>query len=269
MAALTFHLTQAPPERLDLSPLVPARLAGLTVAAIEALAIGTSRQGVAVGDVFRVSGDDAADVVIDGGSERYDFIGRDLAGGAIRVVGDVGAHLGRGVKSGTITVEGSVHGPHGGAGMTGGRIEIGGNAADATAGALPGAMHGMAGGLMVIRGRAKAYLGDRMRRGVIVVHGAVGEAAGCRMIGGTIVAPSAAARAGTGLKRGTLVFGTAEALEPTFVSAGTYDAAFLSLFRRWLAAEAGATAAALVPSLVHRHRGDMSSLGKGEILIGT
>lgn len=269
MAALTFTATQPPPERLDLSPLIPERLAGLTVAEIERLPIGTSRLGVTVGDLFRVSGDEAGAIVIDGGSDRFDFVGRGLAAGTVRVTGDVGAHLGRAVKGGAITVDGSARGPHGGAAMTGGRIDIGGDAADATAGALPGAMHGMAGGLMVIGGNAGAYLGDRMRRGVIVVHGTVGEASGCRMIGGTIVAAHAGVRAGVGMKRGTLIAATVDDMEPTFVSAGAYDAAFLGLFRRWLTGEAGGTAAALVPARVHRFRGDMASLGKGEMLLAS
>lgn len=268
MGALTFKLTSAPPERLDLSPLVPARLAGLAVAEIEALDIGTTKTGCKVGDVFAVTGSNPEDIVFEGGSERFDNVGKSLRGGMVRVIGDVGAYLGRGMNRGDIVVQGSVCGPYAGTVMTGGRISIEEDVADATAASVPGAMHGMAGGFMIIGGSAGAYLGDRMRRGVIVVLGDTGEATANRMVGGTILAQSMGARAGMGMKRGTLITGAVTDLEPTFVSAGTYDAAFLALLSNWLASEAGEDAVSLVPARVQRFRGDMASLGKGEILVG-
>lgn len=268
MAALTFTLRANPPERLDLSPLVPARLAGLDRARIEALVIGTSRAALTVGDVFQVSGDDPAEIRIEGGSDRLDFVGAGLKAGAIRVSGDVGAYLGRGMVSGTITVDGSVHGPHAAAGMKSGALHVAGDVVDALGGAVPGAMHGMAGGLVVVGGSAGAYVGDRMRRGVIVVLGSAGEAAGARMIGGTILAARLGTRAGDGMKRGTLVAGAVDEIEPGFVSAGDYSAAFLGLLQRWIRREAGAAAADLVPTRADRWRGDMATGGKGELIVG-
>ncbi|BBE70939.1 formylmethanofuran dehydrogenase subunit C [Oharaeibacter diazotrophicus] len=268
MAPLTLTLKATPPERLDLSGLVPAALAGKSAAEIAALPIGTTRTGVAVGDVFAVSGDDGDVLVFDGGSERFDNLGRGLAGGEIRVTGDVGAYCGRAMKAGRITVEGSLRGPYAGTAMTGGTIAVAGNAADATAAAIPGAMHGMAGGLILIGGSAGDYLGDRMRRGVVAVVGTAGAVAGARMVGGTILAASLGPRAGRSMKRGTLIAGAVEALEPTFVPAGDYDHAFLKILNKWLHTEAGAAAAALVPLDARRWRGDMASLGKGEIIVG-
>ncbi|WP_181704110.1 formylmethanofuran dehydrogenase subunit C [Chthonobacter albigriseus] len=266
MAALGFTLRHAPPERLDLSPLIPAELAGKSLAEIEKIAVGTSRAGVRVGDVFAVSGEVGDEIRFEGHA-RLDNIGRSLNGGRIIVDGDVGAYLGRGMKKGAIEVSGSATGPYAGTMMTGGAIRIGGDAADGTAGSVPGAMHGMAGGLMVIAGAAGAYLGDRMRRGVIVVLGGTGDAAGARMVGGTIVADRLGTRAGAGMKRGTLIATAVDDLEPTFVPTGTYDGVFLAILAKHLATEAP-EAEDLVPARTRRFRGDMAALGKGEVLVG-
>jgi formylmethanofuran dehydrogenase subunit C len=268
MAALTFTLKAEPPERVDLSEITPTGLAGRSLDAVLALPIGTTRSGLAVADVFSVSGTDAAEIVFAGGSGRFDNVGRSLKNGTIRVEGDVGAFLGRGMKSGRIDVAGSVRGPYAATMMTGGVIAVAGDVPDATAASVPGAMHGMAGGLLVVGGSAGDLLGDRMRRGVIAVAGSAGALAGARMVGGTILAARLGRRAGQFMKRGTLIAGAVDDIEPTFIPAGDYGAAFLAILRKWLRDEAGPAAAALVPSDARRYRGDMASLGKGEILVG-
>ena len=73
MSDLTFRLGAAPGERLDLSKLTPAHLAQISVADIGKLVIGTSKRGLTVGDVFKVSGKPGDRVVIEGGSPRLDF----------------------------------------------------------------------------------------------------------------------------------------------------------------------------------------------------
>ena len=60
MTGLTFRKREEPAERLDLSPLTPSRLAGMAERDIAALAVGTSRMGLRVGDVFDVAMGDAA-----------------------------------------------------------------------------------------------------------------------------------------------------------------------------------------------------------------
>ncbi|WP_237154624.1 formylmethanofuran dehydrogenase subunit C [Oryzibacter oryziterrae] len=268
MAALTFTLKAAPPERLDLSLLVPDKLKDLSAREIERLGIGTTPTGVVVGDLFTVSGTDLTDIRFAGGSDRFDGVGTGLKGASLHVDGDVGAYLGRGMKSGKIVVAGSLTGPYGATAATGGVIRVTGNAADATAASIPGAMAGLAGATLIIEGNAGDLLGDRLRRGVILVQGSVGALAGARMVGGTIISAALGRRAGQGMKRGTLIAGTVEDIEPTFVFSGSYTEAFLPLLRRWVASEAGAGFAALVPQVAQRYRGDMASLGKGEILIG-
>lgn len=265
MDALSFTLKETPPERLDLTPLIPAELAGKSIREIEAIAIGTTKRGAKVGDVFQVSGSVGEEIRFSG-HERLDNIGRSLKDGRIVVDGDAGAYLGRGMKSGSITVSGSVCGPYAGTMMTGGTIRISGDAADATAASVPGAMHGMAGGLLVIDGSAGAYLGDRMRRGIVVVLGGVGDAAGARMVGGTLVAERFGTRAGAGMKRGTLIARAVDDLEPTFVPTGTYDGVFLAILAKHLGQQVP-EAEDLVPARTHRFRGDMAALGKGEVMV--
>ncbi|MGB3416406.1 MAG: formylmethanofuran dehydrogenase subunit C, partial [Mesorhizobium sp.] len=64
MKPLTFTLRETPPERLDLSPLTPERLAGLSAREIGEIRLGHSRRALTVGDVFRVSGKGAGSVVL-------------------------------------------------------------------------------------------------------------------------------------------------------------------------------------------------------------
>ncbi len=59
MSALSFELKQKPDQRLDLSPLMPARLKDLKPKEIDALVVGTTRHKLTVGDAFKVKGKDA------------------------------------------------------------------------------------------------------------------------------------------------------------------------------------------------------------------
>ncbi|MFC6491102.1 formylmethanofuran dehydrogenase subunit C, partial [Nitratireductor sp. GCM10026969] len=150
MTSLTFTLVSEPPERLDLSPLTPQGLAGLSRRAIEQTRLGLSKRGARVGDLFRLSGEDAESIVFAGGSVRFDCLGAGMTEGAIRVTGEAGAQAGRKMSGGLLTIEGSA-GPHAGSGMTGGRLDILGDAGDFAGGPLTGEMRGMNGGVLVIR----------------------------------------------------------------------------------------------------------------------
>jgi len=61
-----------------------------------------------------------------------------------------------------------------GSAMSGGRLEIGGDAGDFLTAPLEGEMEGMTGGLLIVRGNAGERAGDRLRRGTIVIEGAAG-----------------------------------------------------------------------------------------------
>jgi formylmethanofuran dehydrogenase subunit C len=264
VSAFTFTVKAPPPERCDLSALTPHGLAG--AAAPERLLIGTTRRGLRVGDIFTVRRGDPADIVVEGGSERFDRVGAGLSGGSIRVTGDVGQLAGRGMRGGTIRIEGAC-GRLAGSAMAGGRIDILGDAGDLVGGPLPGEASGMRRGTIHVHGRAGGRLGDRMRRGTIVVERGMGEAAGSRLLGGTIVCfGGAGARLGTLMRRGTVVLCERDAdCGVTFVDAGAHDLVFMRLLAKQLSAD-GVDASRLA---ARRRRliGDTAVTGKGEILL--
>ncbi|HKA47311.1 MAG TPA: formylmethanofuran dehydrogenase subunit C, partial [Methyloceanibacter sp.] len=107
MSALTLELRTEPLQRLDLSPLTPAALAGIKPKGIEAIAIGTVRETLTVGDVFRLKGNEAAKLRFAGTNDTCDFIGQGLSQGEIVVDGDAGAYLGSKMRAGIISVSGS------------------------------------------------------------------------------------------------------------------------------------------------------------------
>ena len=267
MSGLTFTLLSEPPERLDLSPLTPQKLAGTRRREIEKIRLGLSKRGLAVGDLFRVSGDAGETIVFEGGSSRFDGVGAGMSGGEIRVGGDVGTQAGCKMAGGTILIEGSA-GPYAGSGMSGGRLEIRGSAGDFAGGPLAGEMAGMSGGILIIRGRAGHRAGDRMRRGLLAVLDGCGDYAGSRMIAGTLVVLGRAGHMpGYLLRRGTLLLDQLpQSLSPSFVESGEWDSAFAPLINRHLISE-GILEAPLLQKGTTRFCGDNAVLGKGEILL--
>jgi formylmethanofuran dehydrogenase subunit C len=266
VTAFVLKLKRTPPERCDLSGLTPARLAALGHA-VERLDIGTTRRPLLVADLFDVRAGDPENIVIEGGSPRFDNVGAELASGAIRVIGDVGQQAGRGMRGGTLVVAGGA-GRLAGAGMRGGSIAISGDAGDLAGGPLPGEAAGMRGGALIIRGRAGGRLGDRMRRGLIVAEGGAGDAPASRMLGGTIACfGPVGTNAGALMRRGTLILADSAAeCGPTFVDSGRHELVALRLIARWLAA-AGIDAAGRLPGRSRRLIGDTAIDGKGEILL--
>lgn len=260
----TLTLREAPPERLDLLHINPLSLGALSQAEVERLAIGTSRRGVRLGDVFSVTLDRSDTLVIAGGHERLDRVGASLSEGTIRVEGDVGQRLGAGMAAGTLTVTGHA-GPYAGSGATGGTITVEGDAGDHAGGAVYGAKAGLDGATLIVRGRAGDHCGDRMRRGTLVV-GRAGAHAGARMIAGTLAALEVGDLPGFGMRRGTLITGRHGTLAPTFVETGSHDLVFLRLLARHLKTLSEAHAALLARPLT-RYSGDLATLAKGELWV--
>ena len=265
MSPLVFELKEKPDQRLDLSPLIPSRLKDLKSKEIEALSIGTTRVKLAVGDAFKVKGRDADQVQFAGTDGRCDKIGAGLTDGEIVVDGDAGAYLGAGMKRGRIEVKGNA-GVLAGASMTGGSIAVSGDLGERAGGILVGETMGMKGGLLMVGGNAGPMLGERMRRGLVIVHGDAGDYAGGRMIAGTILFKRAVGRnAGYGLRRGSLIFlEQPEDLLPTFGDCGVMECDYLRLLERWVR---GADKSIKLGDRARRLMGDMSVLGKGEMLI--
>jgi formylmethanofuran dehydrogenase subunit C len=259
-------LKLSPAQRLDLSPLLPHLFAGKTAGEIAAIDIATTREKITVGDVFTIAVGDGEEIRFEGGSERFDGIGRGLQSGQIIVNGEVGMEAGRQMSGGALTISGGA-GPYAGSCMSGGRIEIGGDAGDFLGGPREGEMQGMSGGMLVVRGSAGERPGDRMRRGTIVIEGQTGHCPGSRMIAGTLVVLGrCGAHPGYLMKRGTIALAKPPALGATFVDAGQYASAFPALFSRLLQEESRG-AAKLFKGSLRRFSGDMAALGKGEIFV--
>lgn len=265
MSALTFELKHTPDQRLDLSPLVPVKLASLNRKEIEALQIGTTRQELTVGDAFKVKGKDAEHLHFIGTDERCDKIGAGLVGGGITVDGNVGMLLGTRMEHGKIVVNGSA-GVLAGASMSGGHIAISRNVGDQACGVGLGDTMGMKGGFVTIGGNAGGLLGERMRRGLVVVGGKAGDYAGGRMIAGALVLKRGAGRyAGYGNRRGSLIFmEKPRNILPTFSDCGVMEFDYLRLLEQWLR---GQGMSLRLGAKARRLMGDMAVLGKGEMLI--
>ena len=269
MSGLTFTLLAEPPQRLDLSPLTPQKLAGLSAGEIEKIELGGGGDQVKVGDCFKVEGSDPETIVFEGGSKRLDWIGTDMEAGSIRVTGDAGALLGRRMTGGSIVVKGSV-GPYAGSQMQDGRVEIQGDAGDLAAGPMAGELRGMCGGTLIIRGRAGERLGDRMRRGLVAALGGCGDYPGSRMIAGTIVVAGEAGRMpGYLMRRGSILLDRPpQELSPTFIESGPWFSAFASLLERHLMHE-GIVDYPFLGEGPMRYVGDNAVPGKGELVISS
>lgn len=265
MSALTFELRSAPDQRLDLAPLTPERLDGLKSKEIEALAIGTTRVKLTVGDAFKVKGKDTSEIRFAGTDGRCDKIGAAMTKGAIVVDGDAGAYLGAGMKKGKIEVNGNA-GVLAGASMAGGSIAITGDTGERAGGILVGETLGMRGGVLTIDGNAGPLVGERMRRGLLIVGGDAGDYAGGRMVAGTILLKRrVGANAGFGLRRGSLIFvEEPKSVLPTFGDCGVLEFDYLRLLEHWLSENGKAIK---LGGRARRFMGDMSVLGKGEMLI--
>ncbi|MBY6264814.1 formylmethanofuran dehydrogenase subunit C [Azospirillum sp. 412522] len=248
MSGMTLTFCGGAGTIVDMSALLPERLAGLTTAEVAGLPLPCNGGVATVGGMFEISAGDAAEGLL------------------IRPAGAVLHRVGAGMAAGRILVEGDV-GSHAGAGMSGGLLRIAGNAGDALGGALPGLPLGMRGGLVSVGGRAGDRAAERMRRGIIVIDGPVGAYAAGFMIAGTLAAGGGCGpHPGFGMRRGTLLLGRPQDAMPIgFADGGTRDWLFLHLLRRGLEGtgswfeRAGSTRA-------HRFIGDLAEGGHGEIL---
>lgn len=266
MSALVLRLKEPPPQRCDLSALTPDKLAAASEP-VERIAINTTRRKLCIGDIFAVTPGDLADIVLEGGSKRFDYLGAGMKTGRIRVIGDLGQRTARGMSGGELLVEGNV-GRLLGSGMSGGRIEIGSDAGDLLGAPLPGESSGLTGGVIRIRGRAGVRAGDRMRRGLIAIEGDAGDNLASRMFGGSIICLGRAGDLpGYLMSRGTvLIGGGAPLVSPTFIDTGVHEMVALNLISRWLV-RAGIEVASLIESRLRRLLGDTAVLGKGEMFL--
>ena len=265
--ALTLSLREQPAVPLEAEGLSPDRLAGLGRAEIEALPVWHGNREARLADFFSVSGDGDEDLRVEGDLRSVKFVGAGMTGGRLTVAGDAGMHTGAEMRGGELVVEGDA-GDYAGTSMRGGRLVVRGSAGHQLGGALPGERAGMRGGEIVVHGDAGDRAGAGLRRGLIAVAGRVGDAAGLRMLAGTIVALGAlGALPGASTRRGTIVAMGEVALLPTFVFACSYRPPFLRMYLRHLRALGLDVSDEQIEGSYARWCGDGLELMRGEILI--
>ena len=203
---------------------------------------------------------------VHGDLAKVKWIGRNMSRGSIRIVGNVGMHLGAYMRGGSIEVAGRASDWVGGE-MRGGQIHVRGDAAHHAGAGYPGSLRGMRGGVILIDGRAGDGLGAAMRRGIIAAGGS-GDFAGASMIAGSLFLFGAAGRyAGAGMKRGCIVVcGHVLEMLPTFRLSCTTDFPFLTVYFRRLSLLGYAPADLRKSCRATRYCGDVVERGLGEIL---
>lgn len=269
MSALTLAVCVRPEQSLDMSPLVPDRLRGLSAAAVGRLQLRCGNRLVRVRDLFRISGATGGGLRILGSTPRLNRVGAGLRAGEIEVHGPVGDYLGLGMTGGSIRVLGGARSWLG-SGMSGGDVTLDGSAGDFVGAALAGESEGMTDGTILIRGSAGDRVGDRQRRGLIVVEGDAGDYCGSRMLAGTIIVLGTGGRyAGAGMRRGTVILGRgARHIGATFNSCGPLKMEVLRLlFRQLPLAHRRLASLASLGPLAERFAGDLALGGKGELLV--
>ena len=204
-----------------------------------------------VGDLFDVSGE---------------------PGGRIRFEGDLALadRVGAGLSEGEVIVEGNV-GAEAGMGMTGGSLEIRGDAGPRAGAAAPEARRGMTGGELIVRGSAGPEAGVLMRRGLVAIAGGAGSHAGAGMIAGTVlVFGGIGAAVGLWSKRGSIVALGPVTVPSTYRYACTYQPPHLRVtLMRLRTRYALPVEARHLTGFYRRYSGDLADLGKGEILAWT
>ncbi|HEU4525476.1 MAG TPA: formylmethanofuran dehydrogenase subunit C [Gemmatimonadales bacterium] len=206
---------------------------------------------VPLGDLFEVSGSPSGVIRLEGDLRKVDRIGAGLA-------------------DGTVVVESGV-GHEAGLGMSGGVLDVRGDAGDRVGGAAPEARKGMTGGELLVRGSVGAEPGTRMRRGLLVVTRHVAARAGPAMIAGTVVVFGDAGRSpGIGSKRGSVVALGSVEIPATYRYACTYQPDHLRLLLVRLRDRYGLKVQKRhLTGFYRRYSGDLGDLGRGEILAWT
>jgi len=219
-----------------------------------------------LGEVFEVEGEKSDQIYIEGDLSKIKKIGFGMSRGKISIKGNVGLHLGALMKGGEIFVEGDVD-SWAGAEMSGGLIRIKGNAGNRVGGIYRGTPAGMNRGTILVEGNAGYEVGGFMRRGLIVILGNVGDFTGVHMIAGTIlVFGTLGARTGAGMRRGTIIAFKPVSLLPTFKYDTTYTPDFLKVYFHFLKKQGISIPEGYFLGPYKRYHGDISELGKGEIL---
>ncbi|MBS0232058.1 MAG: formylmethanofuran dehydrogenase subunit C [Proteobacteria bacterium] len=267
MSGLTLRFKAPATERITLAGITPSKLSALSSHEIANITVGIEKDGIALGDAFDISGSSGESLTIEGATPEIDFIGGDLDGGTMRVIGNVGSYAARKMSGGKLEIRGNV-GDFLASGTTGGMIHVSGNVGDNLGGVVTGERFGMLGGTAVIEGNVGTRAGDKMRRGTVVVRGKTGPGTGSRMIGGTIWAEGGfGPEPGLMMRRGTLIGPSVDSLLPTFVDCGKHDLVIIRVIARYLKTTLGDLAPKPMPLFVQKIGGDTATIGRGEIIL--
>ncbi|MDB5310928.1 MAG: fhcC [Gemmataceae bacterium] len=264
---ITLTLKEQPTVPLEAEVLSPDVVGGLAAADLRALPVYLGKRQHRLDTFFDVEGAGGDELEIRGDVVKVKWVGRAMTRGRIRIVGDVGMHLGAYMKGGTIEVHGNA-GDWVGGEMSGGLVHVRGNVGGQVGAAYRGSPSGMSGGMILVEGAAGIELGMRMRRGMIVVRGRARDFAGLQMKGGSIfLLGGAEIRTGAWMTRGTIVSMVPVRLLPTFSYACEYNPMFLGIYSKHLQALGFAVPCNAGDGAYRRYTGDSAVPGKGEILI--
>jgi formylmethanofuran dehydrogenase subunit C len=173
-------------------------------------------------------------------ADAFDVSGEDAQVIVIQNASSLLHHIGHQMRQGSLTIEGDV-------------------------GDFLGSQ--MQGGTIICKGNAGERVGDKMRRGLILVEGDVGEYCASNMAAGTIgVLGKVGARVGYGMKRGTLLLAQAPQLSATWLDCGLHSLPFLKILYKSIS-NFNTHFSAINTIRVQRWMGDVSGLGKAEILV--
>ena len=270
MSALTFTLKEIQRQRIDMSPLTADKLAGKSRKEIELITLQSGTRKIPVAELFRIKGDDAANIILANTCSKLDHIGAEMSGGVIHIDGDAGAYLAFKMSGGNIILSGNA-GAYAASGMKKGLLEIKGNTGDFLAAALPGDQRGMSGGTVIVRGNAGHRVGDHMRRGAVLIEGNAGDYCAARMTAGTIaVLGQCGMLPGYAMKRGTLLLrNMPEKFPATFNYCSEHVFGFLPMLTAsWNGYGGKFARLPKAKSPMQRYMGDLANHGKGEILVG-
>ena len=265
------HLRAKPTSLLPVEAdgMTPDALRGLSVAEIARRVALVGNQSVAWGDLFAIDGcADDGKIVVSGNLSRFKWIGRGISSGRLAIEGPVGTHTASDMRGGEVIIRGDA-GDWLGAEMRGGSIRVEGSAGDNVGSAYRGGTKGMRGGSIYVAGNVGSETGRAMRRGLIGIGGSCGEFAGSAMIAGTIVIGGTCGNhPGAGMKRGTLAVLSGRVTVPrSFSFDCVYDPPIWATMMNHLRANGFPLEPGMEHRFVRRYRGDLVSLGLGELLI--
>ena len=267
MEEITLTLKEILTIPLEADAIRPDTFADKSRQEIKALPLYHGNKERKLGEIFEVRGERSDRIRVIGDLSRVKKIGYGMKGGRIVIEGNVGMHLGATMKGGEIVVEGNAS-DWLGAEMRGGLIRVKGNAGNLIGAAYRGSKRGMNRGTIIVEGNAGNEVGERMRRGLIVILGDARDFVGSYMIAGSIIVfGKIGERPGAGMKRGTIVTFQEPCLLPTFCYDCIYSPAFLRIYLRALRRYGLEIREDYATGSYRRYNGDISELGKGEILV--